>query len=307
MNKNIFISNINNFIEYLNYQGLSKLTKKAYLRDLKQLNQLLDKSCHSLKQNISKNHFIWCLKQLSLKNMHPNSIARKLSAWKSYFNFLVINNIIKDNFINSLKPPKLPSRLPKSIDSNTLNQLFEFKEKSDNFFIKRDIAIFELMYGSGLRLSEVTSLDIDDIDLSSSWVLVKGKGRKQRRLPLGSKCLKSLQDYLLEREIIIGASKTQALFITRQGNRISNRRIQQCLDNWVLRRSFNQHISPHMLRHSFATHILQNSNDIRSVQELLGHSQLTTTQIYTKLNFKHITDIYNNFHPRAKEKFKKKN
>lgn len=184
------------------------------------------------------------------------------------------------------------------MDEETLNQIFDAPDQ-DNFYTRRDNAVFELLYGSGLRLAEAVGLDVEDVDLVNGFVMVLGKGQKMRQVPLGQKSIEALQKYLSVRQ---AAGGEKALFVNRLGRRISTRRIGQCLDQWALRHQAKVHLSAHMFRHSFAGHLLQSSRDLRAVQELLGHSSLSTTQIYTKLDFEHLSEIYDKTHPRAKNK-----
>ncbi len=172
-------------------------------------------------------------------------------------------------------------------------------DQRDPFFIKREEAMFELMYGSGLRVSEVELLNLKDLQLDAGWVRVRGKGNKARRIPLTDKSISAMRDYLKLRPTL---QDQEAVFVSRLGSRITNRRIQQNLNEWAIRHHPQISLSPHMLRHSFATHLLQNSHNIRAIQELLGHEQLSTTQIYTKLDFDQVAEIYDATHPRAKVK-----
>ncbi|MCV2503369.1 MAG: tyrosine-type recombinase/integrase, partial [Neisseriaceae bacterium] len=256
----------------------------------------------SLGEEIDKSNFTWALKRLSFQNRHPSTISRKVSVWRKYNRYLIENNLTDKDFLTGIKVPKIPARLPKAINAEDLNHLFDDNNIDDNrdpFLTKREQAMFELMYGSGLRVSEVESLNLKDIELDSGWVTVKGKGAKTRQIPLTDKSIDAVKSYLKLRPEI---ENQDALFISRLGNRITNRRIQQNLNEWAIRHQAMQHLSPHMLRHSFATQLLQNSQNIRAVQELLGHSQLSTTQIYTKLDFDHLANVYDHTHPRAKKK-----
>ena len=180
-------------------------------------------------------------------------------------------------------------------------QLLDIKEKG--FIPDRDRAIFELMYSSGLRLSELVNLNTTDIDLSDATVIVTGKGNKQRIIPVGRYAIRAISLWLESRNKILH-SESKALFITKKGKRISNRSIQSRLDYWGRKQNIPTKIYPHMLRHSFASHLLESSQDLRGVQELLGHSNISTTQIYTHLDFQHLAQIYDGAHPRAKIKRK---
>lgn len=277
-------------------QGASTHTLSAYQRDLKQLQlMIVNTDTGSLK-----NALVFALKTLSMKGLHPRSMARKLSVWRSYIQYLIAQQHLHEDPTLGLKAPKQPVRLPKAIAQEELNHLLDKgKKKADNFYDLRNQAIFELLYGSGLRVSEVAALNVADVNLSDAWVRVEGKGRRIRHTPLTQGSIDALQNYISLRTKLDAQS---ALFTSKQGNRISTRRIQQCLSEWAIKHQSTRHISPHMLRHSFAGHLLQSSRNIRAVQELLGHRRLSTTQIYTKLDFEHLAKVYDESHPRAKKK-----
>lgn len=293
-----FLAHIDAFLRRSAFAGQSAHTQTAYRRDLAQLAEIWQKGAI---ETIDRNAFIFALKQLSLKGAHPRSMARKLSAWRNYNAFLLEEGLAGENFLTGIKAPKPPARLPKAIDAETLNRVFDTPESQDDFFTRRDAAAFELLYGSGLRVAEAVALDMDDVDFAQQQVRVLGKGGKERIVPLGGKSTDALQNYLPLRASL---AKDNALFINRSGTRLTVRRLSQCLDNWAVRHNAPQHISPHMLRHSFAGHLLQSSRDIRAVQELLGHSSLSATQIYTKLDFDHLAQVYDETHPRAKKRYR---
>lgn len=295
MKANQFFSHVQVFLTQLRRKGMSEHTCLAYSRDLHEIATILDSINDS---EISSHHFSNALKKLSQRNLHPRTLARKLSVWKSYSSYLIECEIITQDFLAGLKAPKSPSRLPKSIDAEELNQLFDNPDE-ENFYTLRDSAIFELLYGSGLRISEAVGLNLNNINLSSGWAYILGKGGKERQVPLSSKSIEALKKWL---NVRIAVNNEQAVFTNKNGRRISTRRVRQNLDAWNLRKGGTRHISPHMLRHSCAGHLLQNSRDLRAVQELLGHSKLSTTQIYTKLDFAHLAQVYDEAHPRAKKK-----
>ncbi|MFH4354998.1 MAG: tyrosine-type recombinase/integrase [Neisseriaceae bacterium] len=293
----------NSFLQELKFNGMSLHTQKAYRRDLMELFELLlgaaavtTDSC----QTIDKSYFTWAIKKLSLQNRHPSTISRKVSVWRKYNRYLLEQKLTDQDYLTHLKVPKIPARLPKAVDAETLNQAFDYNaiEDREPFFVQREQAMFELMYGSGLRVSEVEALNLKDIELDAGWVTVRGKGEKTRHIPLTSKSVVAIKDYLKLRPQI---KHQEALFVSRLGRRITSRRIQQNLNQWAIRHECARHLSPHVLRHSFATQVLQNSQNIRAVQELLGHRQLSTTQIYTKLDFAHLATVYDQTHPRAKK------
>lgn len=283
------------FFIHLQQRGLSSHTQQAYQRDLYQLYQILPPKLPF--EQISRLQLIAALKKLSGQGHSPASLARKLSAWRAYFSYLKMQGYITDNPVSNIKGPKIPARLPKAVPAEKLNQLFD-QPVPDKAILLRDQAIFELLYGSGLRLSEVVNLDLNHIMLEENWVHVSGKGKKQRQIPLGQKSIQALQHYLPHR---IAQHGENALFTSRLGTRLTARQIQNRLNSWSIRQQSDRHLSPHMLRHSFASHILQSAHDIRAVQELLGHNTISTTQQYTKLDFDHLAQIYDHAHPRAKK------
>lgn len=286
------------FLQHLRHRGLSPLTLEAYERDLQQLAQLLPDQLDS--SQITRLHLVGALKKLSGKGDKPASLARKLSTWRAYFSFLQQHGQISSNPASNIKAPKAGARLPKAVPAEKLNQAFDHPVANTPLSL-RDQAIFELLYGSGLRLSELVQLDLQHLMLDENWVHVSGKGNKQRQVPLGSKSVAALRRYLPQRIAISGEN---AVFTSRLGTRLTARQIQNRLNVWSITQNSDRHLSPHMLRHSFASHVLQNAHDIRAVQELLGHKSISTTQQYTKLDFNHLAQIYDDTHPRAKRRDK---
>lgn len=286
------------FLQHLRHRGLSPLTLDAYERDLQQLAQLLPDQLNS--SQITRLHLVGALKKLSGRGDKPASLARKLSTWRAYFSFLQQHGQISSNPASNIKAPKAGARLPKAVPAEKLNQAFDHPVANTPLSI-RDQAIFELLYGSGLRLSELVQLDLQHLMLDENWVHVSGKGNKQRQVPLGSKSVAALRRYLPQRIAISGEN---AVFTSRLGTRLTARQIQNRLNVWSITQNSDRHLSPHMLRHSFASHVLQNAHDIRAVQELLGHKSISTTQQYTKLDFNHLAQIYDDTHPRAKRRDK---
>lgn len=291
-----FANRRNPYLNTLVQQGKSAHTVAAYRRDLTQLHKLMPQNAGG--ETLHRSHFVAALKKLSQLEAHQRSMARKLSVWRQYCAWLVKQGLLAADPTEGLKAPKPPERLPKALEQETLNNLLD-KDAGSEALRMRDHALFELMYGSGLRVSEVHGLDIGDVLLEEGWVGVTGKGGKQRRVPLGRKSIEAVKAYLPQR---MAAGGETALFTNRFGRRLGIRQIQNRLRDWALRQGSPQHISPHMLRHSFASHVLQSAQDIRAVQELLGHSRLSTTQIYTKLDFDHLAKVYDDAHPRSKRK-----
>ncbi|PIT21306.1 recombinase XerC [Snodgrassella communis] len=288
----------NEFFQYLQQRGLSPLTSSAYNRDLIQLSQILPANLTST--GITRLHLVGALKKLSGMGDKPASLARKLSTWRTYFNFLQQQGRITTNPTSNIKAPKAGARLPKAVPAEKLNHAFDQPTASDPLSL-RDQAIFELLYGCGLRLGELVQLDLHHLMLDEHWVHVQGKGNKQRQVPLGQKSIAALLRYLPHRYAVAGEN---AVFTSQRGTRLSARQIQNRLNVWSITHSSDRHLSPHMLRHSFASHVLQSAHDIRAVQELLGHKSISTTQQYTKLDFNHLAQIYDSTHPRAKRRNK---
>jgi integrase/recombinase XerC len=227
------------------------------------------------------------------------SIARKLSAWRSFFGYLARDHGLKVNPVIGLKAPKAPKRLPASLTPDEASQLLDGTDEGD--LALRDKALFELIYSSGLRLAEAVGLDPADVDLREGTVRVTGKGSKTRVVPLGSQAARAIEAWLPVRGTLALPGE-RALFLGRSGRRIGPRAIQTALKAMAARRGLTTQVHPHVLRHSFASHILQSSGDLRAVQELLGHASISTTQVYTHLDYQHLAKVYDAAHPRAKRK-----
>jgi len=227
------------------------------------------------------------------------SLQRELSAIRSFYNFLLKKGLADTNPAQHVRAPKQARKLPKTLDVDQITGLLEAGTSS--VLEIRDLAMFELFYSSGLRLSELKALDLKDIDLSDRSLTVRsGKGGKSRVLPIGSKAADALNNWLAHRLNFTAASET-ALFVSIRGTPLGQRSIELRLELWCRKKGIAEHIHPHMLRHSFASHLLESSQDLRAVQELLGHSNISTTQIYTHLDFQHLAEIYDKTHPRAKK------
>lgn len=289
---------LDGYLKMLGQQGKSAHTLSAYGRDLTELVRLLTEGSSETAQDLTRRDFVAALKRLSQQGLSERTLARKLSAWRQYCGWLVQSGMMDNDPTFNLKAPRLPERLPKALSQEELNHMLDSTPADDSLAV-RDHALFELMYGSGLRLSEIHGLDLGDVLLDEGWVSVTGKGRKERQVPLSGKSVEALRVYLSER---VAADSETALFTGKNGTRLGQRQIQKRIQTWAVQQGSGQHISPHMMRHSYASHLLQSSRDIRAVQELLGHSNLSTTQIYTKLDFDHLAKVYDEGHPRAKRK-----
>ena len=228
------------------------------------------------------------------QDMSSSSIARALSCLRSFFKFLVLRGVVKDNPTAVVKNPKKPSLIPKVLDVDQVAQLFRNEPKTAKD--KRDRAIVELLYSSGLRLAELVSLDIKDLDLKVGTVTVTGKGNKMRVVPLGTFAIQALKNWLAAH---LNANGDQPVFTGRGSQRIARRTVEVIVKNLGRKTLGIDELHPHLLRHSFASHLLESSGDLRAVQEMLGHENINTTQIYTHLNFQHLAAVYDKAHPRA--------
>ncbi len=229
------------------------------------------------------------------------TIARELSSIRSFYQYLIKHGIVAKNPAQDVSAPRADKPLPKTCDAESLDRLFRVEDGSDPLLL-RDVAIFELVYSSGLRLAELVGLDLGDVDPAQRLLVVTGKGNKTRQLPVGRRALQALERWLELRPDYCRDPGETALFLSRRGSRISARNVQSRLEQLIRRQALEQHLSPHVLRHSFATHMLESSADLRAVQELLGHANIATTQVYTHLDFQHLARVYDDAHPRAKRK-----
>ena len=298
MNNNSFI--LNDIKEYLVFvsqvKNLSENTSKSYERDLKKLDSFLkDLNISNYSQINIETCSAW-IGSLYSQNNNPRSIQRHLSSAKGFFRFLKKNNLIDSSPFDLVTAPKSSSTLPEVLSPEDVEQLLNFKPT--NMIEMRDMAIVELMYSSGLRVSETVNININDFEENKSFLRVLGKGAKTRLVPMGRFAINAIDDWLKERDKI--QSNTDALFLNAKGTRLTVRSIQLRLKKMAVKQGLPP-IHPHMLRHSFATHMLESSGDLRTIQELLGHSSLSTTQIYTKLDYQHLAKIYDQSHPRAKK------
>lgn len=238
---------------------------------------------------------------LNREGLSGRSIARALSAIRRFYDYLIRENRAKNNPALDVRAPKSGRRLPVAADADQLGHLLDATPEDP--LEVRDLAMFELFYSSGLRLSELTGLDLDLLDLRSNEVRVLGKGNRERVLPVGRKAGKALRQWLALRPAMAGSGE-RAVFVSQRGERLGARSVQQRLARWGRHRGADQHLHPHLLRHSFASHLLESSGDLRAVQELLGHADIATTQVYTHLDFQHLARVYDDAHPRARRRRK---
>ena len=283
----VFVSQVKN---------LSENTTKSYQRDLKKLCLFLESLKIKEYTDVSMDICSAWIGDLFSQNNNPRSIQRHLSSAKGFFRFLKKNNLIAASPFELVTAPKSASNLPEVLTPEDVEQLLNFKPSS--LIEIRDLAIVEMMYSSGLRVSETVNINVSDFEEGMSFLRVLGKGSKTRLVPIGRFAISAINNWLSERDKIV--SNTDALFLNSKGTRLTVRSVQLRLKKMALKQGLPP-IHPHMLRHSFATHMLESSGDLRTIQELLGHSSLSTTQIYTKLDYQHLAKIYDQAHPRAKK------
>jgi integrase/recombinase XerC len=285
------------YLETLRARQYSPNTLTAYAEDLRHLGAVIGGvepatlTGHDIRRALSSLH---------AKGFAPKSLARMLSAWRGLFRYLAREGRLEANPCTGIRPPKAPKHLPHTLSPDEMACLLDDGDDDGDVWVLRDRAMFELMYSSGLRLAELVGLGPHDIDREAGEARVIGKGRKERVIPVGRKALQALAAWLAARPGLGGDQ--EALFIGARGARISPRVVQDRLRKLALRQGVSQRVHPHALRHSFASHVLQSSGDLRAVQEMLGHASLSTTQIYTHLDFQHLAKVYDQAHPRAKKK-----
>ncbi|TCJ98024.1 integrase/recombinase XerC [Volucribacter psittacicida] len=277
---------------------VSPHTLANYQRQLAWIVTLLQQQGIEHWQQVTPSVVRFVLTQSYQAGLKPKSLALRLSALRQFLQYLVQQQQLKVNPALGISAPKQAKHLPKNLDAEQVQQLLNNQSKEP--IDLRDQAMMELMYSSGLRLSELQGLDLQNINTRVREVRVIGKGNKERILPFGRYASDALQKWLKVRPLF--NPQDNALFVSQVGKRISHRSIQKRLEKWGIKQGLNSHLNPHKLRHSFATHMLEASSDLRAVQELLGHANLSTTQIYTHLNFQHLAEVYDSAHPRAKKK-----
>ncbi len=296
-NETFINKNVEEYISYIaDVKNLSKNTANSYKRDLNKFANFVIGLEITNYSSINNEICSAWIGDLFSDGINPRSIQRHLSSAKGFFKYLKKNGLVNTSPFDLISAPKTPSNLPDVLSPEDVEQLLNFKPSS--LVEVRDMAIVELIYSSGLRVSEAIDIDIADFEEDMSFLRVIGKGSKTRLVPLGKFAINAIKNWLIEREKIV--NNTDALFLNSKGTRLSVRSVQIRLKKMALKQGLPP-IYPHMLRHSFATHMLESSGDLRTIQELLGHSSLSTTQIYTKLDYQHLAKIYDQAHPRAKK------
>ena len=292
---------LNGYLAWLrNEKQYSELTAENYARDLRHLFEL---AATTPLTNLKIHHIRRFVAQLHSQGLGGRSLARMLSAWRGFFTYLVRDHGLTDNPCAGMRAPKSAKTLPQALSPDEATRMVDLPTGTPEAM--RDKAIFELFYSSGLRLAELVDLDPAQLDLNTGEVRVTGKGSKTRIVPLGQFAITALQAWLAVRDQLAKEGET-ALFVGQRGSRISPRVVQLRMKQWGVKQGITSNVHPHMLRHSFATHVLQSSGDLRAVQEMLGHASISTTQVYTHLDFQYLSKIYDAAHPRAKKKTKEK-
>ncbi len=286
------------FLAHLrNERRYSPLTAENYARDIRRLFELADPTPLS---ELKSHHIRRFVAQLHGQGLGGKSLARMLSAWRSFYTYLMRDHQCKGNPCAGLRAPKSARNLPHALSPDEAVRMVELPT-ADGLLAVRDKAMFELFYSSGLRLAELVNLDAAALDFNDAAVRVTGKGSKTRIVPMGSHAIAALQAWLAVRGQLAKADEL-ALFVGQRGPRISPRAVQLRIKEWGIKQGITSNVHPHLLRHSFATHVLQSSGDLRAVQEMLGHASISTTQVYTHLDFQYLSKIYDAAHPRAKKK-----
>jgi len=292
------------FMRHLEYERrLSGLTCKHYRRDLEALLAFCEEHDVERWRDVDSEHIRACSASSYRRGLSSRSIQRRLSAARTFFRYLLREKHVKTNPVVAVSAPKSGKRLPGNLDADRMARLLDIPGNEP--ITNRDRAILELLYSSGLRLSELTDLDCGDVDAEDRTVRVTGKGNKDRIVPVGKHALQALAKWQKSRTAF-AAPDERALFVSNRGTRLSPRSVQARVKHWAKRQGIDTKVSPHLFRHSFATHLLESSHDLRGVQELLGHANISTTQIYTHLDFQHLAQIYDQTHPRARAKAKDK-
>ncbi|KRS20715.1 site-specific tyrosine recombinase XerC [Alishewanella sp. WH16-1] len=296
---------VQQFLNYLKHErGYSPQTLSSYQQQLTKLGLALHADSASwfvLSEQQLQRQFL----RFRKSGLSARSLSLAASALRSFYRYAISQQWLSQNPADYLKLPKPDKTLPKQLEIEQISQLLSF-DSHDDILACRDKAMLELFYSSGLRLTELVALNLPDLQLSETLVRVTGKGNKQRQLPVGRMARSALREWLVQRPALLGAdtpaTDQQALFLSIERQRISPRQVRERVLHWAKQQGLGQQLHPHMLRHSFASHLLQSSGDLRGVQELLGHANLSTTQVYTHLDFQHLAKVYDSAHPRARKK-----
>jgi integrase/recombinase XerD len=298
--QSILQQSVGAFLAFLGLErGLSKNTLQSYGKDLEQLVAFLLQQNKSRWADVSPNDISLWMSQLMNTSCCSTTISRKLSAVRTLIRYLIQENVLEKSFLAEFRNPKTVRRLPEVVSIEDIARLLNAPNLHSNEGI-RDRAIFELMYSSGLRVTELCELDLTHIHFDSQYVLVMGKGSKERIIPIGSQAITALKNYLtVARPQFVKRWTNAKVFLTQRGRAISRKTIWALIKHYAQQLGIQKNLKPHMLRHSFATHLLTNGADLRAIQEMLGHANIATTQIYTSLSTKNLVQAYRDCHPRA--------
>lgn len=301
MKKGILINNsINEYLDSLIAEvHLSKNTQLAYSNDLDKYKEYLEKSDIFKVEEIKKEDIFSFLEYLKKKNLKPQSIAHYLTSIKNYHKFLLQNEYLDKDIAESIERPKLVKKLPNTLTVEEVDKLLDIRTVTP--FDYRNKCMLELLYGTGLRISELLSLTINDIDTINCTIRCIGKGNKERIVPINDYVIKALNSYLEVRPALLKNKNTKELFLNSRGEKLSREGFFKELKKILLKKGLNPNVSPHTLRHSFATHLLEYGADLRIIQEMLGHSDVSTTRIYTHITNQKVAQDYKKYHPRNEE------
>lgn len=283
-------------------RGLAQNTLESYRRDLNKFTRYLRRNDVSTLDGVDRRIIMSFMEDLHNQHRAPATISRNLAAIRSFFSFLILENLVKTNPAIELDTPKIPKRLPNVLTVTQVATLLD-QPNTRNPAGLRDKAMLELLYATGIRVSELVDLNLVDVNLEMGFLRCLGKGSKERIVPMGKTAIEATRSYLQKgRGKLIRESEERAVFVNVHGGRLTRQGFWKILKKYVRQAGFQGDITPHTLRHSFATHLLENGADLRSVQEMLGHSDISTTQIYTQVTAIHLRDVYQESHPRAKKR-----
>ncbi len=290
---------LKDFIHYISVEkGLSQNTIDSYQRDLKKLISFLHTNKLDKPEQVSRSLIIEYLGELKQKRHAPATISRNLASIRAFCQFLIQEERLKENPALELEAPRLQKKLPRVLNTGEIDRLLE-QPKTNSISGIRDKAMLELLYASGIRVSELVDLDVSEFNPEVGFLRCRGKGMKERIVPIGNLAIKYVWEYLQSRDKMVKGDKERALFVNHHGRRLTRQGFWKILKKYAVEARLSGEITPHTLRHSFATHLLENGADLRSVQEMLGHSDISTTQIYTQITRRKIREVYDKTHPRA--------
>ncbi len=296
------LARIDDFLNFLTVEkGYSRNTIDAYRNDLVQFSKFLEAQHVDDWPKVTKDHLTTFILDMKQREYSSSTVARKVAAVRAFLHFLVSENIIGSDPSENLDSPSVTKRLPRPISQEEIEALLAAPDTEKGIRGIRDKALLELLYATGMRVTEVVSLDVEDINLASSTIRCLGKGAKERIIPIYPKAVQALEDYLEHgRLTLIRDADEKALFVNHRGERLTRQGLWLIIKRYVKQVGISEMVTPHTLRHSFATHMLNGGADLRNVQKLLGHANISTTQIYTQVTNKHLREVYDDAHPRAK-------